>query len=187
MTSNQHRLQTIADRISRLTEWTGRSVAWLTLAMVIITFVVVVFRYVFDLGWIWLQESISYMHAFVFMLGIAYTFKHNAHVRVDILYSKFTARKKAWVDLIGCLVLVIPVCGFVFINSWDNVIESWLRLEGSEETGGLDLVFFLKTAMLLMPFLLLLQAINIILRNSLFIQGMGECPQEYAQQGHNHG
>jgi TRAP-type mannitol/chloroaromatic compound transport system permease small subunit len=187
MTSNPHPLQATANRISRLIEWTGRSVAWLTLAMVVVTFMVVVFRYVFDLGWIWLQESISYMHAFVFMLGIAYTFRHNAHVRVDILYSKFTARQKAWVDLTGCLLLVIPVCGFVFLNSWDNVIESWVRLEGSEETGGLDLVFVLKTAMLLMPLLLLLQAVNIILRNSLFIRGIGSCPEEYLQREHNHG
>jgi len=179
-------LQAFAERITRLVDWTGHSVAWLTLSMVIITFVVVIFRYVFDMGWIWLQESISYMHAFVFMLGIAYTFKHNAHVRVDIFYQKFTVRKKAWVDLIGCLLLVIPFCGFVFVNSWDNVIDSWIRLEGSEETGGLDLVFILKTAMLLMPVLLLLQSLAIILRNSFFLKGITGCPEEY-QQDQTHG
>ena len=175
-------LQILAERISRLIDWAGRSVAWLTLSMVIVTFVVVIFRYMFDMGWIWLQESISYMHAFVFMLGIAYTFKHNAHVRVDIFYQKFSARKKAWVDLIGCLLLVIPFCGFVFVNSWDNVIDSWVRLEGSEETGGLDLVYALKLAMLLMPALLLLQAIAIILRNAFFIKGITGCPEEYLQE-----
>ena len=177
----------LSERLAHLSEWTGKSVAWLTLAMVVVTFVVVVFRYVFDTGWIWLQESISYMHAFVFMLGIAYTFKHNAHVRVDILYSKFTPRRKAWVDLLGCLLLVIPLCVFVFLNSWDNVIESWVRLEGSEETGGLDLVYVLKTAMLLMPLLLFLQSTSIILRNALYLRGMADCPAEYQQQETTHG
>lgn len=175
-------LQVLAERILRLNEWTGRAIAWLTLGMVAVTFAVVVFRYAFDMGWIWLQESISYMHAFVFMLGAAYTFKHNAHVRVDIFYQAFSAQRKAWVDLLGCLLLVLPVCVFVFTNSWDNVIESWSRLEGSEETGGLDLIFVLKTAMLLMPMLLFLQASAIILQNALFIKGIGDCPEGYQQE-----
>jgi len=172
-------LQSYTERLARFTESTGRTIAWLTLAMVITTFAVVIFRYVFDMGWIWLQESISYMHALVFMLGAAYTFQHNAHVRVDIFYQKFSARRQAWVDLLGSLLLVLPVCGFIFFNSWDNVIESWMRLEGSEETGGLDLVFALKTAMLLMPLLLGLQAITVIVRNALFIKGLADCPSQY--------
>lgn len=179
-------LQFTARRIEQFIDWSGRSIAWLTLVMVLVTCTVVIFRYVFDLGWIWLQESISYLHAFVFMLGAAYTFKQNDHVRVDIFYHKFTVRRKAMVDLAGCALLVLPVCAFIFLNSWDNVFESWSRLEGSEETGGLDLVYLLKTCMLLMPVMLGLQAIAIIFRNTLILRGVMDPPEEY-QQGDRHG
>lgn len=184
---NTRLLQSTAERIQSLNEWSGKTIAWLTLGMVITTFVVVIFRYVFDMGWIWLQESISYMHAFVFMLGAAYTFKQGGHVRVDIFYHKFTPKRKALIDLVGNLTLVIPVCAFIFINSWGNVYESWWRLEGSEETGGLDLVYVLKTAMLLMPVMVGLQSISIILRNAMFIGDLTTTPVEYKKQDKHRG
>ncbi len=165
------RLSRLAQRLEDFSEWTGRSIAWLTLGMVLITFAIVVFRYMFSLGWIWLQESVSYLHAFVFMLGAAYTFKHDGHVRVDIFYRNYTPRQRALVNLLGNLLLVLPVCIFIFFNSWDNVITSWVRLEGSEETDGLDLVYVLKTCMLLMPVLVSLQGIAHILSNGLILCG----------------
>jgi TRAP-type mannitol/chloroaromatic compound transport system permease small subunit len=158
-------------RLEAFSEWTGRRIAWLTLGMVLVTFAIVIFRYVFSLGWIWLQESVSYLHAFVFMLGAAYTFKHDGHVRVDIFYRRFDYRQRAWVDLLGNLLLVLPVCVFIFFNSWDSVQNSWLRLEGSEETDGLNLVYVIKTCMLLMPLLVGLQGIANILRNALILRG----------------
>jgi TRAP-type mannitol/chloroaromatic compound transport system permease small subunit len=165
------RLTLLATRLENFSEWTGRSVAWLTLAMVLVTFAIVIFRYVFSMGWIWLQESVSYLHAFVFMLGAAYTFKHDGHVRVDIFYRRFSVRQRALVDLLGNLLLVLPVCLFIFLNSWDSVLGSWSRLESSEETDGLDLVYVLKTCMLLMPMLVSLQGIANILRNVLILRG----------------
>jgi len=164
-------LSRLAQRLEDFSEWTGRSIAWLTLGMVLVTFAIVVFRYVFSLGWIWLQESVSYLHAFVFMLGAAYTFKHDGHVRVDIFYRNYSPRQRALVNLLGNLLLVLPVCVFIFSNSWDDVITSWARLEGSEETDGLDLVYLLKTCMLLMPVLVSLQGIAHILRNILNLRG----------------
>lgn len=164
-------LKDLVRRIDAISDGTGRLVAWCTLGMVLVTFAIVVFRYTFDTGWIWLQESVSYLHAYVFMLGAAYTLRHDAHVRVDIFYCRFSPRGQALVDLLGCVLLVLPVCGFIFFNSWDNVIDSWQRLEGSEETGGLNLVYLLKTAMLLMPLLLALQAFAVILRSTLVLRG----------------
>lgn len=164
-------LPRLLTRLESFSEWTGRSIAWLTLGMVLVTFAVVIFRYAFSMGWIWLQESVSYLHAFVFMLGAAYTFKHDGHVRVDIFYRRFDYRQRALVDLLGNLLLVLPVCAFIFFNSWDNVINSWARLEGSEETDGLDLVYIIKTCMLLMPLLVSLQGIANILRNFLILRG----------------
>lgn len=94
----------IIQQIESFIEWTGRTVSWLTLGMVLVTFIVVVLRYLFNTGWIALQESINYMHALVFLIGASYTLKHNAHVRVDIIYQKLSARGQAWVDFrVMCL------------------------------------------------------------------------------------
>jgi TRAP-type mannitol/chloroaromatic compound transport system permease small subunit len=131
---------------------------------------VVVLRYVFNLGWIAMQESITYLHAYLFMMGAAYTLKHNGHVRVDIFYRNMRPHKKALVDMIGTVILLMPFCVFIFVNSWDDVIKSWALLEGSEQTGGLDLVYVLKSAMLIMPVLLLLQSIAEFLRQYLIFR-----------------
>jgi TRAP-type mannitol/chloroaromatic compound transport system permease small subunit len=81
----------------------GQMISWLTLLMVLVTFVIVVLRYVFDTGLIWLQESLSWMHAVVFMIGAAYTLQQDDHVRVDIFYRKMTDRQRAWVNIAGVL------------------------------------------------------------------------------------
>lgn len=165
------RLQQIANTLDRLAEATGRIIAWLTLAMVLITFAVVVMRYLFQSGSIALQESISYLHAAVFMLGAAYTLRHDGHVRVDIFYQKCTPVTRAWIDLLGTVLLLFPVCGFIFASSLDYVSASWAIHEGSREAGGLDGVFLLKTAIPVMALLLMLQGCSIVLSNLLLISG----------------
>lgn len=160
-----HKLERLAHRLDSINEWTGRTVAWLTLAMVIVTFTVVLLRYLFNIGWIAMQESITYMHALVFMLGAAYTLKHEGHVRVDIFYSKFSARARAWVDLLGTLFLLLPVCLFILWISWDYVASSWRVLEGSREAGGLPMVFLLKSIIPLMAGLMILQGISLAAGN----------------------
>jgi TRAP-type mannitol/chloroaromatic compound transport system permease small subunit len=165
------RLQTIAVLLDRVAETTGRIIAWLTLGMVLITFTVVVLRYLFETGSIALQESVTYLHASVFMLGAAYTLKHDGHVRVDILYQKFTPRARAWVDLLGTLLLLFPVCLFILFASLGYVADSWSIQEGSREAGGLDAVFLLKTAIPVMAVLLLLQGCSILLHKLLLLAG----------------
>lgn len=142
----------------------GRAVSWLTLAMVLVTFLVVILRYVFDFGSIALQESIIYMHACVFLLGAAYTLQRGAHVRVDIFYQKFSETTQAWIDLFGTLFFLLPSMLFIFIISWEYVSESWLVHEGSREAGGLPGVYLLKSVILVMAVLMLLQAVAMILR-----------------------
>ena len=146
--------------INHINEWVGRSVAWLVVLMVLITFFNVVMRYGFNFGLIAIQESVIYLHSFVFMLAIAYTYKHNEHVRVDIFYSKYSDTQKAWTDLIGTLCLLFPFCIYLITSSWEYAANSWMLLEGSREAGGLPLVFILKTLVPLMPTLLLLQGIS---------------------------
>ncbi len=157
-------MQAFIQRLEQISEQTGRATAWLTLLMVMITFLVVILRYLFDIGWIGLQESITYLHSFVFMLGAAYTMKHEGHVRVDIFYRSMSPRRQAMVDFFGCLLLLIPVCLFITISSWGYVFDAWALQEGSPEAGGLPLVYVLKTGMLLMPLLLLVQGLAQLLR-----------------------
>jgi len=165
------RLQTLAISLDRFAEITGRVIAWLTLAMVLITVAVVVLRKLFETGSIALQESITYLHAAVFMLGSAYTLKHDGHVRVDIFYQKFSPRTRAWVDLLGTLLLLFPVCLYILFSSLQYVGASWAMLEGSREAGGLDGVFLLKTAIPVMAVLLLLQGCSIVLHKCLLLTG----------------
>lgn len=137
--------------------------------MVITQFSVVILRYLFNIGWVAMQESILYMHALVFMLGAAYTLKHDSHVRVDIFYQKMTAQGKAWVDVLGTLLLLLPVCLFIITYSWEYVANSWVLHEGSREAGGLAGLFILKTSIILLPTLLILQGISLLVKNLLTI------------------
>ena len=109
------------DVLERINVHIGRAIAWLTLIMVLVTFVIVVMRYLFDSGWIWLQESVTWMHAAVFMLTAAYTLVREEHVRVDIFYRRFSPRARALVDAVGTALLLIPVTVFIIFTSWDYV------------------------------------------------------------------
>lgn len=142
-----------------ISEWSGRVVSWLTLLMVLVTFTIVVLRYGFNLGWIAMQESVTYLHAMVFMIGAAYTLKHDGHVRVDIFYRDMSERRRAWVDLLGALFLLLPVCIFIGWTCWDYVLESWSLHESSPDAGGLPWVYILKTNMLIMCALFIIQGI----------------------------
>ncbi len=166
MNSNlQRNLQSISIKIEQLIDWSGRSVSWLVLAMVLVTFLVVVLRYVFDTGWIALQESVSYFHSMVFLVGAAYTLRHNAHVRVDIFYDRLSETGKAWVDLAGHCFILMPVMIFILWVSWPYVADAWRVTEGSREAGGLAGVYLIKSLILVMAGLLILQALALILQS----------------------
>lgn len=149
--------------LESINERVGKAVSWLSLAVVLLTFTVVVLRYAFDIGWIWMQESVVYMYAWIFMLAAGYTLKHEGHVRVDIFYRQFSARKKAWVNLLGSVLLLFPMFIFIAWISFDYVVASWQILEASREAGGLAFVYILKTSLFAMPLLMLLQGSALIL------------------------
>ncbi len=177
-----HFLDTVHSKLDSFSEWTGRLIAWLTLFMVLTTFAIVVLRYAFNTGWIAMQESVLYLHSFVFMLAGAYTLRHNGHVRVDIIYRSLGPRGRAWVDLLGSLLLLLPVCAFIFWSSWDYVLDSWALREGSREAGGLPWVYLLKSTILLMAALLSLQAVAEIIRNILVLRGVRLHARPHGQQ-----
>jgi TRAP-type mannitol/chloroaromatic compound transport system permease small subunit len=146
-------------------------ISWLTLLMVALVVTVVIMRYYLEFGSIALQESVTYIHAMVFMLGLAFTLKRGGHVRVDIFYRQFSVRRKALVDLLGGVFFLIPVCVLIFISSWDYVLSSWSIAESSAENDGLPYIYLLKTLMLIMPITLLLQGVSEILRSALVVVG----------------
>ena len=152
--------------LDRFSAALGKTAAWLTLFMVLLTFVVVVMRYVFDAGFIWLQESVVWMHAFVFMMGASYTLQQEEHVRVDIFYREMSATRRAWVDLLGVVIFLLPLCAFLAWKGFDFAAASWGLQEASRESGGLPypLIPLLKTVLVLMPITLALQGVSLMSR-----------------------
>jgi TRAP-type mannitol/chloroaromatic compound transport system permease small subunit len=154
----------LADRIDRLTSLIGRAAAWFCLFIVLAQFAVVLLRYGFGTGSAKLTESIIYGHAALFMLAAAWTLRENGHVRVDIFYADAPPRRKALVDLLGALLLLIPFALSLFILSLPYVARSWSILERSRETSGLPLVWLLKALIPAFALLLILQGISQALR-----------------------
>jgi TRAP-type mannitol/chloroaromatic compound transport system permease small subunit len=159
----------IASGIDAFSRWTGAAVAWLTLAMVLVTTAIVVLRYAFGSGVIWLQESLTWMHAVVFMLGVAATLERDEHVRVDIFYRRISERGRALVDAAGVVLFVLPLCAWIVWESWDYVQVSFSMREVSVNSGGLPYPFvpLSKSLLILMPVLLALQAVSMLLASLL--------------------
>lgn len=153
-----------ADRISGLVAAIGRTVAWLCLFVVVVQFAVVVLRYAFGIGSIWLTESIIYAHAALFMLAAAWTLGEGGHVRVDVFYADAGPRKRAMIDLGGGILLLLP---FMLVLGWFSlpyVVRSWSILETSLETSGIPALFLLKTLIPLFALLMGLQGIAQVIR-----------------------
>jgi TRAP-type mannitol/chloroaromatic compound transport system permease small subunit len=156
----------------------GRAVSWLTLAMVLTVFFVVVARYGFAWGRVWIQESYVWMHGVVFMLGAGYTLLHEGHVRVDVVYRGASIRYKAWVDLLGALFLALPLVAVVLWVALPYVATSWDKLETSREAGGLPGLFLLKTVIPVFCVLVALQASALAARSVLVLRGEPEFTAE---------
>ena len=152
-------LTALADRIDRLTTAIGRAVAWLVLAVVLLEFALVIARYLFGLGSIWLSETVIYAHATLFMLAAAWTLRAGGHVRVDVFYAEAAPRTKAAIDLIGSVFLLLPFALALIWLSTPYAARSWAILERSQEASGLPLVFLLKTLIPLFALLMALQGV----------------------------
>ncbi|MCZ6538017.1 MAG: TRAP transporter small permease subunit [Gammaproteobacteria bacterium] len=178
-------MRPLGERIDSANRILGEALSWLTGFMVLVTFVVVVLRYAFDTGWIWLQESVTWMHALVFMLAAAYTLGCDEHVRVDIFYRRMDARKKALVHLLGALFLLAPTWLLLIFVSWDYVAASWAVFESSREAGGLPGLFLLKSIIPLTAVLLLLQGLSQALSGYLAATSRSQqaTPEDQADRG----
>lgn len=155
----------LVDAIERFGELAGRAISWLTLACVLVCFAVVTLRYVFGIGFVFLQELYVWLHAIVFTGGAAYALKHDTHVRVDVFYSRFSERTKAWVNLAGAALMVLPWMMLTAWLAWPWVQASWAIRESSAMSDGLPALYLLKSMLLVMAALLSLQAVALAARS----------------------
>jgi len=148
----------------------GHLVAWGSLTLVLLTALIVILRYGFNTGSIAMQEAVMYNHAILFMLGIAYTYQQNQHVRVDVFYSQASPTRKAWINLLGVLFLALPSMLYLLWTGWDYVSASWAVQETSAEAGGLAYLYLLKTLILIMAVLVMLQSLSEMAKSWLQIR-----------------
>ena len=183
MSSSTNILKEIAAAIENFNEWVGRIAAWLASLMVLCTIFIVIAQGFFRKAAFYhpysrlFDELVIYMFSALFMFGIAYTLKHDDHVRVDIFYRRFSEKNKALVNLLGTLLFLFPVCGIIFYYSFDWVADSWRDLEGSKDPGGIDFVFGLRSLVIIMPVLVALQGIAMVINNLLILTNQHK-PQE---------
>ena len=164
--------------IDCVSEWSGRFSAWLVLFMVLLISYDVFMRYVFNSSHVALQELEWYLFALTFLLGAAYTLKHDGHVRVDIVYQGhwMNPRRRAWVNFLGGVLFLLPFCVLILYTSWPFVYNALTQGEGSPDPGGLPYRWIIKAAIPVGFALLLLQGIADSLRNLLFILGYETAP-----------
>ncbi len=170
------KLRLLINLIDTFIEWSGKTTSWLVLVLILLICYDVAMRYLFQQGSVALQELEWHLFALIFLLGAAYTLKHDEHVRVDILYqSRFMSdKKRAWVNILGTLFLLLPFCILILISSWPFVENSFYYNEGSPDPGGLPYRFLLKSSLLIAFSLLILQALADMFRNILTLNNNSE-------------
>ena len=168
-----HLLNQLSVRLEQFSEHTGMLVSWLVLAMVLLVSYDVAMRYFFQSGSVALQEMEWHLFSLIFLIGAAYTLKHDDHVRLDLFYkSKFMDdRRRAWIDLFGSIFLLIPFCILIISSAWPFVYQSYIHLEGSPDPGGLPYRWILKASIPLGFTFLLLQGVSDIVKNLSTILG----------------
>lgn len=164
--------------VDTFNEKLGTGVGWLTTVMVVVVFVNVVLRYVFGQSYLALQDMSWYVFGTVFLIGAAYTLRHDRHVRVDIFYVKYPPKVKVWVDLLGSIFLLIPFCILGLYVSGEFVERSFAIQETSPDAGGLAARYLAKSTISLGFILLLLQGISLIFRSILQLRGKLSLPEE---------
>ena len=171
----------LAHRIDAVNERVGRAVTWLVLAATLISAANALARYGFNLSsnaWLEIQW---YLFGAIVLLAAGYTLKHNGHVRIDVIYGRFSARTRAWIDLLGALLFLLPLCGLMVWLSWPGFVESLQSGETSPDAGGL----LRWPVRLLIPLgfaLLGLQGISEAIKRIAFLRGEEKLTREQPRE-----
>jgi TRAP-type mannitol/chloroaromatic compound transport system permease small subunit len=164
--------------IDQVNEWVGRGTAWVSLALVAVVFTDVVMRYAFNKSFVFAQELEWHIFAFIFLIGAGYTLLYDGHVRVDIFYQRFGLKGKAWINLLGVLIFLIPGCLMIILTSWHFVVRAFVVEEGSPDPGGIPYRFIVKGLIPAGFGLLLLQGLSMGIHSLLQILNI-EKPKEH--------
>lgn len=162
-------LRAYCNLIDRLNFYISRIASWLTLVIVFVIMVDVIMRYVFNTGYVAIQEVQWHIFALIVMLGSGYTLLKDEHIRVDIFYQKLSPKRQAWVNFFGVILLLIPTCSLIIYASYPFVVDAYIFSEGSPNPGGIPYRFLLKA---MIPFgfiLVLLQGVCLAIRSIYFI------------------
>lgn len=155
----------LTESLDRFTRWTGEQFKWLTTILVVLVFADAMMRYLFSTSKVWFTDLGWHVFALVFLLGAAYALREDQHVRVDVFYTKWSARRQAWVNLIGTVCLLLPWCLIVIYTSFQYTENAFAIGERSPEPGGLPWRWAIKGAITVGFVLLLLQAIVTAIRS----------------------
>ena len=164
-------LAQISKFLDRINTYIGYLCGIFAFSMVIVVFSVVVLRYGFSIGFIWMQEIYDWLHSFIFMMGSGFTYLANEHVRIDVFYRDASAKYKATVDILGNIFLLIPFLYIIWKFSFPFVYRSFLMNEVSREAGGMPALYILKSAILWFCIVLFIQIISNICKSILSLSG----------------
>ncbi len=149
----------------------GRTISWASLIMVFVMFAIVLMRYIFGIGYIWMQESITYMHALLFLLAAGFTLLLDGHVRVDIFYREAAPTRKALVNLLGTYFFLFPIMYLIVDTALPYIEFAWNVKEGSKETSGIQAVYLLKSVIVLFAWSMILQGISLAISSVFTLIG----------------
>jgi TRAP-type mannitol/chloroaromatic compound transport system permease small subunit len=155
--------------VNKTNEIMGKYFAWLTTVMVLVVVYDVILRYAFNISSVGMQELEWHIFAVSFLMGVPYALLKNEHVRVDLFYSRFSQKQKAWIDFFGTILFLIPFVLVVIYTSINYVENSILLNESSPDPGGLPMRYILKSFIPLSFFFLLLQGISLLFKSLLTI------------------
>lgn len=165
--------------ICRFNQMLGYIFSWFSLGIVLVCFAVVILRYFFSIGHVWMQDLFVWLNGMMFMGIAGYTLMQGHHVRVDIFYRPAAVKRKAWVDLIGSFVFIAPFVGVITYYGLPYVLRSWRLMEGSSNYGGMDGLFIVKSFILVFALVISLQALAMVLRSILVLCDREELVPDY--------
>ncbi len=166
-----HPVEKFCRRLDAINMAVGKAISWVSLLMVLVVTVDVIFRYIFNITFVFVQELEWHLFGVLFLIGAGYTLLYDAHVRVDVFYQNFPPKLKALVNFLGSLVFLFPGCFLVIDTSLHYTWNSWLIREGSPDPGGLPARYLLKACIPIGFSLIALQGIPLMLRNLLILLG----------------
>ncbi|MGW8302198.1 MAG: TRAP transporter small permease subunit, partial [Desulfobacterales bacterium] len=165
-------LKRLSAWIDALNQWVGQGVAWITLGLVLVVFVDVVMRYLFNTSFVFTQELEWHLFGFIFLMGAGSTLLHDGHVRVDIIYQRVGLKPRAWINLCGVILFLIPGCIMVITTSFKFALNAFAIMEGSPDPGGIPFRYVIKSCIPVGFILLLLQGISLGIHSVMQILGI---------------